>query len=252
MIKFFRKIRQKLLQQNKVGSYFQYAIGEIFLVVVGILIALSINNWNEARKHKITELAFVKSLVKDLNEDLIALESTIEYNDIKVSRLDSLLKYAGTDINAMENQNQLYSLLRRSLFNRRSFQNQNRTLLKLSALDTEVIRTHVADSIALFQQALIRLEEQETSYVQILRETYIFSNKLFKNYHFSNEDYVVNGKFTGKLFPPIHTDVALQDEFFNLGGMARGVSNNYVSNFLRGHLQTTNNLKNFLEKEYKL
>ncbi|TPV32807.1 hypothetical protein FJ651_10855 [Paucihalobacter ruber] len=252
MLSYLRKIRKKLLQQNRVTQYLTYAIGEIILVVIGILIALSINNWNEARKHKITELGFVKSLVKDLNEDLIALESTIEYNDIKVSRLDSLLKYAGTDINAMKNQNQLYSLLRRSLFNRRSFQNQNRTLLKLSALDTEVIRTHVADSLAIFQQALIRLEEQETSYVQILRETYIFSNKLFKNYHFSNEDYVVNVKFTGKLFPPIHTDVNLQDEFFNLAGMARGVSNNYVSNFLRGHLQTTKNLKNFLEKEYKL
>ena len=47
MIKFFRKIRQNLLMENKTSKYFKYAIGEILLVVIGILIALSINNWNE-------------------------------------------------------------------------------------------------------------------------------------------------------------------------------------------------------------
>ena len=47
MIKFFRKIRQKLLMENKTSKYFKYAIGEIILVVIGILIALSLNNWKE-------------------------------------------------------------------------------------------------------------------------------------------------------------------------------------------------------------
>jgi len=49
MIKFFRKIRQNLLMENKTSKYFKYAIGEILLVVIGILIALQINNWNEKR-----------------------------------------------------------------------------------------------------------------------------------------------------------------------------------------------------------
>ncbi|MBK8515355.1 MAG: hypothetical protein IPL55_03420 [Saprospiraceae bacterium] len=50
MIKLFRKIRQNLLLTGSTGKYLQYAIGEIVLVVIGILIALSINNWNEANK----------------------------------------------------------------------------------------------------------------------------------------------------------------------------------------------------------
>jgi hypothetical protein len=50
MIKFFRKIRLNLMSENKTGKYFKYAIGEIILVVIGILIALQINNWNEQRK----------------------------------------------------------------------------------------------------------------------------------------------------------------------------------------------------------
>ena len=52
MIKFFRKIRQRLLTENRLGKYLLYAIGEILLVVIGILIALSINNWNEERKNE--------------------------------------------------------------------------------------------------------------------------------------------------------------------------------------------------------
>ena len=52
MIKFFRKIRQNLLIENKTGKYLKYAIGEIILVVIGILIALQINNWNEQRKNQ--------------------------------------------------------------------------------------------------------------------------------------------------------------------------------------------------------
>ena len=46
MIKFFRKIRQQLLAENRLGKYLIYALGEIVLVVIGILIALQINNWN--------------------------------------------------------------------------------------------------------------------------------------------------------------------------------------------------------------
>lgn len=66
MIKFFRKIRQKLLSENKFSKYLLYAIGEIILVVIGILIALSINNWNENRKQKAE--ALLMSLESELKE----------------------------------------------------------------------------------------------------------------------------------------------------------------------------------------
>ena len=52
MIKFFRHIRQQLLSEGKTANYFKYAIGEIVLVVIGILIALQINTWNEFRKER--------------------------------------------------------------------------------------------------------------------------------------------------------------------------------------------------------
>ncbi len=68
MIKFFRKIRYDLMEKNKTGKYLKYAIGEIILVVIGILIALSINNWNEERKNILNESQLVKNIVEDLIE----------------------------------------------------------------------------------------------------------------------------------------------------------------------------------------
>ncbi|WP_425287337.1 DUF6090 family protein [Lutimonas vermicola] len=64
MIKFFRKIRQKTLTENKFSKYLLYAIGEIILVVIGILIALQINNYNELNKQR------AKKVVELINKEI--------------------------------------------------------------------------------------------------------------------------------------------------------------------------------------
>lgn len=69
MIKFFRKIRRSLLSEGKTGKYLKYAGGEIVLVVIGILIALGINNWNENRKNKNQEKFVLLNLYEDLKSD---------------------------------------------------------------------------------------------------------------------------------------------------------------------------------------
>ncbi|GMN10040.1 hypothetical protein MTsPCn9_15450 [Croceitalea sp. MTPC9] len=78
MIKFFRKIRQKLLSENKFSKYLFYAIGEIILVVIGILIALQINNWNEQRKAKEIEKEILTQFKEDLKGDITSIED-VEY-----------------------------------------------------------------------------------------------------------------------------------------------------------------------------
>ena len=80
MIKLFRKIRYDLMEQNKTGRYFKYAIGEIILVVIGILIALQINNWNEQRKIDILQVEALKEVVSDLQDDFSSLENDIGLN----------------------------------------------------------------------------------------------------------------------------------------------------------------------------
>ena len=73
MIKFFRKIRQKLLTENKFSKYLLYAIGEIALVVIGILIALSVNDWNESRKTLLQDSEFLNNMRVELSVDILAL-----------------------------------------------------------------------------------------------------------------------------------------------------------------------------------
>ena len=77
MLKFFRKIRFKLLEEGFFKKYLFYAFGEILLVVIGILIAMQINNWNEARKRKMQEIKTLKELRSDLFQNLTDIKSNI-------------------------------------------------------------------------------------------------------------------------------------------------------------------------------
>lgn len=91
MIKFFRKIRQKVLTENKLSNYLIYAIGEIILVVIGILIALQINNWNERRKANKQELLLLKQLQIDINSNLNGVVELNERLYINKEGIDSLI-----------------------------------------------------------------------------------------------------------------------------------------------------------------
>jgi hypothetical protein len=79
MIKFFRRIRQQLLTENKFSKYLLYAIGEIVLVVIGILIALQINNWNELKKNNATTKLIFEEILNDLEYDIRLADQQISY-----------------------------------------------------------------------------------------------------------------------------------------------------------------------------
>ena len=92
MIKFFRKIRQRLLSENKFSKYLIYAIGEIILVVIGILIALQINNQNEFRKDRGKEQIFLNKLKSNLDTDKVTYHSIIKKHDEFGKSIDTLTK----------------------------------------------------------------------------------------------------------------------------------------------------------------
>jgi hypothetical protein len=72
MIKFFRSIRQNLLAQGRITRYLTYAVGEIVLVVIGIFLALQLNNWNSARKEHSKEHSKEHALLAEMRNDLEA------------------------------------------------------------------------------------------------------------------------------------------------------------------------------------
>jgi len=93
MINFFRKIRRRLADDNKPVKYFRYAIGEIVLVVIGILIALQVNNWNQDRISQLNAKYYFNSLIQDLEEDIAMIEDILYQTNEIVERIDSLSHY---------------------------------------------------------------------------------------------------------------------------------------------------------------
>jgi uncharacterized protein YnzC (UPF0291/DUF896 family) len=95
MIKFFRKIRQNLLNEGKTTKYFKYAIGEIVLVVIGILIALQINNLNEQRKQNNLEQDYLIALKREFQNNLIEVDRVIKLNGSLLQSAQELAKFTG-------------------------------------------------------------------------------------------------------------------------------------------------------------
>ena len=96
MINFFRKIRKKLADDNKPLKYMRYAIGEILLVVVGILIALSINNWNEEQKNRIQEKNLLLELRTEFREKKESLEANERQGDGLIKNISIYYTYANS------------------------------------------------------------------------------------------------------------------------------------------------------------
>lgn len=94
MFNFFKKIRRSSLLTNKASRYFKYALGEILLMVIGILIALQINNWNEDRKERNREKIYLQSLRIDLLESQTELTRVIHKTDTIARTTIELLRYA--------------------------------------------------------------------------------------------------------------------------------------------------------------
>jgi len=104
MVKFFRKIRQNLLSEGKTGKYLKYAIGEIILVVIGILIALQINNWNENSQLKKKETVLLEEMLRNLKNDSDDLNFNIRENLGRIQSNQIIL-------NALESKSALHDSL---------------------------------------------------------------------------------------------------------------------------------------------
>ena len=98
MIKFFRAIRKDLMEKNKTGKYLKYAIGEIILVVIGILIALQVSNWNERKKIDQSTKDHLAILKENLKEDQIQLNELRTTMEANVNYADSSMRQIRTEI----------------------------------------------------------------------------------------------------------------------------------------------------------
>ena len=180
MIKFFRKIRQNLISAGKAGSYLKYAIGEIVLVVIGILIALQINNWNQERKIKQKETIVLKELLTSINSDLKAYKTHTDPSlERKANGIDSLIAYIfdKREINN-SNFNSFYWNMSQDVFMR--FDDGPFEDLKSSGLDVisnDSLRTVINNTytvkLPLFQHLANRLNDESKPEISKLESKFL-------------------------------------------------------------------------------
>ena len=97
MISFFRKIRRLLISEKKFSRYLLYAAGEILLVMIGILLALQVNNWNEYRKERIEEDKILREINRNLVIDIEEIDHMISLSQNNFKRIETLLNVIKQD-----------------------------------------------------------------------------------------------------------------------------------------------------------
>ena len=182
MIKLFRHIRKQLLGEGKTSKYFKYAIGEILLVVIGILIALSINNWNEASKEKQLEQLYLKNLLSDLKDQNSSMEIQLSYEE-------NFFKASGYIIKKHEQNKELvidsvFSKKTTFLTSRKTFVITDPTYTDLiSSGNIKLIKNFsIKDKLIKYYQELERIEKIIQSNNSLLVDQYYLS--AFKKYSY--------------------------------------------------------------------
>lgn len=182
MINFFRRIRKQLADENKPIKYLRYAIGEIVLVVIGILIALSINNWNNDRVNRQLERQYLSSLILDFKFESFGYESTIMKRfQIKIDGLILAKKYAYGNYIIIDTLNFISKVGLGGLFSiGGNFDNGSTYQELISTSNFKLIKN---DSIKKGIIDYYRLRESVSKYSNNLRSDYARYNNSLKPYN---------------------------------------------------------------------
>lgn len=160
MIKFFQKIRQNLVIRNKTGKpalpagrYLKYAIGEIILVVIGILIAIQLNNLNEIRKENARELSFLVKLKDDINSDIVDItrsDSLVASREFDSGRALELF-YKSTTVEDILTTDSLFKALWNNLILNRKTYDEMLNTSSIYILKNKKLRNQVTDYYTLIE-----------------------------------------------------------------------------------------------------
>jgi len=175
MLKFFRKIRYDLMENNKTTKYLKYAIGEIVLVVVGILIALGINNWNENRKMNLAEKVVLNNIYENLTIDSIQFDYyKKQYQDIE--RLHIELYKIGLKNEILDSISEP-SLIRRTLHFKQLIGSD------FKENSQELNNSKIREALILYTGSIISMEDVYLNGIEvIIKETlkpYLIENELY-------------------------------------------------------------------------
>jgi hypothetical protein len=252
MINFFRRIRQSLIEQNEMGKYLKYAIGEILLVVIGILIALGINNWNETRKTTQANTEFLNRLLTEVNSSAnkIQKEIDIELNQIKACKNMLDMFHQESSMHKSHSIDSLISVI----FSANTIDLNNGVLKEgintgiIGTLKSEELRTNLYSFIGVIEDA----KELQKNWNNDLAGA--FGNYLFKNFNFRNMDNSF-GKYRGKIgetyFTNFNSTNLLRNMEFENYLDNRYFTNNQQLEFYRDLHSELNKIKTLIKEELK-
>jgi len=173
MIKFFRKIRQQLIAEKRISQYLLYALGEIVLVVAGILIALAINNGNEQRLTRDKEQVYLKGLQEEFKVSQYKLKNLIALNQQNLEGARALLGFM-TDSTTLTDEAAFSKLIYSTLAYDIAF-NPNNSLLNeminsgsLRDLSSPELRRRLTNRIATLEDVARQEQDQEEERTRIL------------------------------------------------------------------------------------
>lgn len=177
MVKFFRVFRRNLLSQNRFNKYLIYAIGEIVLVVIGILIALQINNWNNQRIESKLESNILNEIMVNLEKDVINLHAKIKYNENKITANSSVLDHLLQKTSITDSLKTSYTnLIGRGAFQPITVAYENLKAKGIDILQNDSVRIAISE---LYDFKYFYLTEDLMADYMIIRE--LHENVVYKN-----------------------------------------------------------------------
>jgi hypothetical protein len=221
MIKFFRKIRQRLLSENKISKYLIYATGEIALVVIGILIALQLNNWNTDNKASIEEIELLKEMQFNLEKDL----KDCIWN---VNRNQDLLKSNSIVLQHLEERTPFHDSLKVHYANLLGTTTQLRNMSAYDNLKSKGINLIANDSL---RQNITTVYSARYYYIEMKELEY--DNQIQLN----------------QVIPQLNGKVLINNILKT--GYPINIEKLYLDNNLKGTLNTNINVKLFMINAYK-
>jgi len=175
MLKFFRKIRQQLVDTGQTKRYLLYAFGEILLVVIGILIALQINNWSEDRKEFAQELEITAELYAELDRNLIYSKAEIKDVEERLQALQDLFAFTAVDKPNISYEQFNYLFARSSSYQEYTpINNKVRKILALEEFEFSQSRV-LYDELLVYSSSLQSVEE----YYRLIVDTWKMVNQPF-------------------------------------------------------------------------
>ncbi|RIA09061.1 hypothetical protein OE09_0889 [Flavobacteriaceae bacterium MAR_2010_72] len=245
MIKFFRNIRQTMIKENRATKYALYAIGEIILVVIGILIALSINNWNENEKLKQKEINIAEEIYTELNENIAFVKNQLKLWESRDTNINKVLNLIASDTITITQREfdsiMIYVIgfnnfkLKHSKFSK-IIESENFEFTRSNEIITEMLSLN-AD----YNTLMAYYEFNETNYSGVI-EPY-----LLKNYSFRN---LANVLFGQKSIHKLDFRVLLDDlEFDNVIHTAQGNNQPFVM-YINNALKKMEQFRYTLESVY--